>query len=180
MQYRRARVEGGTYFFTVVTFERRRILCEGENAAVLREAFRTVIRRHPFVIDAIAVLPDHLHCVWSLPADDRDFSTRWRLIKSCFSRECEPRGADRFVCSRAKTKETTVWQRRYWEHLIRDERDFAAHCDYIHYNPVKHGLVAAPKDWPHTSFHRCVRVGLYDANWGAGEEVVLGEGVGRE
>jgi putative transposase len=120
-------------------------------------------------VDAIVVLPDHLHAIWTLPEGDADFAVRWRLIKSAFSRGM-PHG-ERISVSRAAKNERGFWQRRYWEHTLRDERDLARHMDYIHFNPVKHGLVARVRDWPYSSFHRMVKLGIYPADWGgdAGE-----------
>jgi putative transposase len=180
MQYRRAKTKGGTYFFTVVTHNRRKFLCYPANVSLLREAFRYVMAEHPFQIDAIVLLPDHLHCIWTLPNGDNDYSTRWRLIKSCFTRHCDPvyRGAP--SASRQKKQEQAVWQRRFWEHQIRDERDFTQHVEYIHYNPVKHGLAKAPRDWPYSSFHRDVRRGIYAEGWGAEREIVFADGIGNE
>ena len=149
--YRRNFIAGGSFFFTVNLAERRlRLLTQ--HIDELRSAFRETRRQHPFTIDAIVVLPDHLHTVWTLPEGDADFATRWRLIKSAFSRSL-PTG-ERISDSRAAKGERGVWQRRYWEHTIRDENDFAGHVDYVHINPVKHGLVTRVRDWPHSSFHR--------------------------
>ena len=153
MRYRRSRIPGGTYFFTVVTHGRRPFLCDPHNAECLRAAFRYVLGRHPFTVDAIVVLPNHLHCVWTLPSGDRDFSTRWRLLKSHFSRNCGAACRAEASPSRQAKKEEAVWQRPFWKHAIRDDADFRAHVEYIHYNPVKHGFVNAPKDWPYSSFH---------------------------
>ncbi len=180
MQYRRAKTPGGTYFFTVVTYQRRKILCEPDNIALLREIFRSVMTNHPFSIDAIVILPEHLHCIWTLPENDCGFSTRWRLIKSEFSRRCHPKYQQQPSASRQRKQEQAIWQRRFWEHLIRDERDFTQHVEYIHYNPVKHGLVRQPLDWEYSSFHRYVRQGLVDVNWGEGEEIHFIEGIGNE
>ncbi len=180
MKYRRARVEGGTYFFTVVTHRRRKFLCEPENVAHLREAFRYVMARHPFVIDAIVLLPDHLHAIWTLPEGDADFSTRWRLVKSAFTRACGEAYHGVVSSSRRRKGEQAVWQRRFWEHRIRDERDLIQHVEYIHYNPVKHGMVKAPRDWEYSSFHRYVRQGIYDQEWGAEGTISFGTGVGSE
>ncbi len=166
MQYRRARIKGGTYFFTVVTHNRRRFLCQPENIELLRAALREVMAYHPFKIEAFVVLPDHLHCLWTLPEDDYDYSTRWRLVKSYFSRKSKDKYGGKISASRQRKKEQAVWQRRFWEHLIRDELDFRWHVDYIHYNPVKHGLVKAPNDWKYSSFHRYVQAGIYDPDWG--------------
>ena len=180
MQYRRARPPGGTYFFTVVTHGRQRFLCEPENVALLKSIFRSVMAAHPFLVDAMVVLPDHLHCLWTLPADDRDFSTRWRLSKTTFTRQCGACHKSLPSAARLGKKEQAVWQRRFWEHKIRDEEDFRRHMEYIHYNPVKHGLVAAPRDWPHSSFHRYVVKGSYDADWGASGPLHFADTVGNE
>ena len=180
MKYRRARVEGGTYFFTVVTHRRRRFLCEPENVSHLREAFRYVMTRRPFKINAFVLLPDHLHCVWTLPVGDCNFSTRWRLVKSAFTRACDEAYRGAVSASRRRKGEQAVWQRRFWEHQIRDERDLIQHVEYIHYNPVKHGLVKAPKDWEYSSFHRYVSKGIYDQEWGSEGPVSFETGVGFE
>jgi putative transposase len=180
MQYRRSTTQGVTYFFTLVTHQRRPFLCHPANISLLREAFRYVKAEHPFHIDAAVVLPDHLHCLWTLPDGDHNFSSRWRLIKSYFSRGCNPVYRLPPSTSRRKKQEQAVWQRRFWEHQIRDERDFIQHVEYIHYNPVKHGLVSAPRDWPYSSFHRYVRCGVYPADWGTGKVMTFGEGVGNE
>jgi putative transposase len=162
--YRRARVPGATYFFTVTLAERGgRLLVE--NIALLREAFRTTRRERPFRIDAMVVLPNHLHAVWTLPEGDSDFPTRWQLIKSRFSLDV-PRG-ERIRPSRAAKGERGIWQRRYWEHLIRDDTDLRHHVEYCHFNPVKHGLVANAADWPYSTFHRYVRAGMYPPEWAA-------------
>jgi len=160
--YRRNFIPGGSFFFTVNLAERRlRLLTD--HIDLLREAFRHVRRRHPSEIDAIVVLPDHLHAIWTLPGDDADFALRWRLIKSTFSYGLH-RG-ERVSKSRAAKSERGIWQRRYWEHTLRDETDFARHADYIHYNPVKHGHVRRDRDWPPSSFHRMVRLGIYPLDW---------------
>jgi putative transposase len=180
MQYRRAQTPGATYFFTVVTYQRQQIFQHPECIQALRQAFHTVKRDHPFSIDAIVVLPDHLHCIWTLPPDDADFSTRWRLIKSEFTRHCSKGFRRQCSAARQRKGEQAVWQRRFWEHQIQDEADFARHCDYIHYNPVSHGLVQTPKDWVYSSFHRAVRWGWYAEDWGAEGRVEGLEGVGKE
>ena len=135
---------------------------------VLRKVMKKVKTTHPFRIDAMVVLPDHLHAVWTLPKDDAAFPTRWALIKAGFSR-CLGKD-ERRNSSRIAKGERGIWQRRYWEHLIRDERDYVRHVDYIHYNPVKHGYVSRVKDWPHSTFHRAVERGDYPPNWAAGPE----------
>ena len=172
MRYRRSHVEGGCYFFTVVLADRQTALLV-EHIAVLRQALRRVRQRHPFEIVAMVVLPEHLHAVWQMPPDDTDFALRWSLLKSAFSRAL-PKD-ERISPSRERKRERGIWQRRYWEHLIRDDDDLARHVDYIHYNPVKHGLVQRPTDWPHSSIHRYVRLGWADAHWGAGEIAGTGD-----
>ncbi|MEA3469676.1 MAG: transposase [Thermodesulfobacteriota bacterium] len=180
MQYRRARTEGGSYFFTVVTHRRRQFLCEPENILLLRKIFTEIKQNHPFSIDAIVILPDHIHSLWTLPAGDSDYSTRWRLIKSEFSRQCKQRFKGKQTTSRQKKKEQAVWQRRFWEHEIQNEMDFQNHANYIHYNPVKHALAATPADWPYSSFQSYVDRGLYPSQWGAGKPMEFGSGVGQE
>jgi putative transposase len=173
--YRRNFISGGSFFFTVNLAERQLHLLT-EQIDKLRDAFRKVWRQHPFTIDAMVVLPDHLHAVWTLPEDDADFATRWRLIKSAFSHGLV--AGERISESRAAKGERGIWQRRYWEHTIRDERDFARHVDYIHTNPVKHGLVARVRDWPFSSFHRMVKLGVYPEDWAgdvANEDADFGE-----
>jgi putative transposase len=167
MKYRRAKVAGGTYFFTVVTHNRRPFLCEPENIDLLRNAFRYVKHSHPFIIDAIAILPEHIHCLWTLPPADDDFSTRWRLLKSYFTRHCQEQYNSAISASRFDKREQAIWQRRFWEHQIQDERDFSQHFDYIHYNPVKHNLVRSPNDWQFSSFHHHVQQGVYSLDWGS-------------
>jgi putative transposase len=166
-QYTRSHVPGGTFFFTVALLERRHNLLI-DRIADLREVFRVVRSQRPFEIDAIVILPDHLHCLWTLPTDDPDYSTRWRLIKTRFG-ACVPPG-ERLSARRRSKGERGIWQRRFWEHTIRDEADYAAHVDYIHYNPVKHGYVTRAADWPHSSIHRFMEDGRIPADWAAGPE----------
>lgn len=167
-EYRRIWLPGGTFFFTVVTHHRRAIFHEAMARGVLREAFQYGMQKAGlFRIDALCLLPDHLHCIWTMPENDGDFATRWKVIKARFSRRyLQSGGMDGFVSASKRAKgEVGVWQRRYWEHMIRDEKDLEQHIDYIHYNPVKHGLVEMVKAWPWSSFHRYVRDGYYDADW---------------
>ena len=114
-------------------------------------------------IEAIVVLPDHLHTIWTLPADDADYAERWRMIKSRFTKSLVKEGVK---IGRNEKGEYDLWQRRYWEHTIRDDLDLQRHVDYIHCNPVKHGLVERVSDWPHSSFHRYVRDGIVSVDWG--------------
>ncbi len=163
--YRRAWVPGGTYFFTVNLLERNRWLLV-DHIGLLRVAFAQARTARPFDVVAAVVLPDHLHCVWCLPPGDADNATRWAHIKSAFSRSL-PDGERRSPRRMAKA-ERGVWQRRYWDHPIRDDRDLVAHVDYIHFNPAKHAHVAWVKDWPYSSFHRYVREGTLSVDWGEG------------
>lgn len=180
MKYRRIKIEGRPYFFTLATHNRRGFLCYPDNVELLRQAFRYTVQRHPMKIDAFVLLPDHLHTIWTLPEGDHNFSMRWRLIKSYFSRYCQNKYGGIVSASRQNKQERAFWQRRFWEHTIRDDEDFAKHVEYIHYNPVKHGLVAAPKDWAYSSFHRYVRAGLFDEMWGAIDEISFSPNVGNE
>ena len=168
MRYRRIYVKGASYFFTLVTYQRQKILTEQTNINHLRNAFKKVKAKYPFEVTAIVILPDHLHAILELPDNDSDFSTRWRLIKYYFSRKINS-AAFLNATSRNKKKEKPIWQRRYWDHLIRNEKDFERHMDYIHYNPVKHGYTTSPALWPYTSFHMYVNEGIYPAYWGETE-----------
>jgi putative transposase len=160
--YRRYRVEGGTYFFTVNLADRsQRLLVE--HIGELRAAFKEVMVAHPFTIEAVVILPDHLHTIWTLPEGDHDFSLRWRQIKAAFSRVLEK--DENISESRTKKQERGIWQRRFWEHAIRDINDFERHVNYIHYNPVKHGYVQQVAQWPYSSFHRYVRLDYLSINW---------------
>jgi putative transposase len=163
MRYRRAWTPGRTFFFTVNLADRRSQLLI-EQVETLRMAFRQVRSRHPFIIYAVAILPDHLHAIWTLPPGDDDFAGRWALIKAGFSRSLLMTEA--ISASRRKKGERGIWQRRFWEHRIRDEEDFARHVDYIHWNPVKHGHVQRAIDWPWSSIHRYVRQGDLPTEWG--------------
>jgi REP-associated tyrosine transposase len=161
-QYRRAKIEGSVFFFTVVLAERPRNLLF-EKIDRFRRICRTIQQRRPFETIAICVLPDHVHALWALPEGDADFSTRWSLIKSGFSRGLDPKARS---ASKVAKREKGIWQRRYWEHAIRDNADLERHVDYIHFNPLKHGHVTRVADWPHSSFHRYVERGLLAADWG--------------
>jgi putative transposase len=167
-RYTRTFLPGGTFFFTVALLERRRQLLV-ERIDLLRRCFVNARRARPFKVDAIVIMPDHLHCIWTLPHDDADFSSRWHTIKSDFSCGIEP--GERLSERRQKKGERGIWQRRFWEHTIRDERDFERHVDYIHFNPVKHGHVSRAADWPYSSFRRYVERGIYSTDWGAAEDV---------
>jgi putative transposase len=167
VRYRRNLLPGGTFFFTV-TLDDRRSSVLVDHVDKLRAAFRTTRAERPFTIDAIAILPDHLHAIMTLPEDDADFPGRWKRIKSLFTHRLTVAGAS---VSRNDRGEFALWQRRFWEHTIRDEADFERCAGYIHYNPVKHGLVASPQDWPYSSLHRYVRAGILPADWGGVGEI---------
>ena len=174
--YRRNRVPGGTYFFTVNLLHRKSALLT-EHIAALRQAVRVVRQRQPFHIDAWVVLPDHMHAIWTLPPGDAEYSHRWRAIKKAFSKSIPNLEYRSLV--RIKRHERGIWQRRFWEHTIVDEADYSAHMDYIHYNPVKHGWAQTVAEWPFSSFHRLVELGVYTADWGksnlANFEIDMGE-----
>lgn len=200
--YRRSLIPGGTFFFTLVTYQRQRILCSDEIRAGLRDAIRTTQVRMPFTIDAWVLMPDHLHAIWTLPENDDDFSARWSMIKRLVTQQVAHRVAvsgahgapysthrnvvsgargapyKRVGCavrttplseSRKKRREGNLWQRRFWEHLVRDEIDLKRCLDYLHWNPVRHGYVSCIADWPYSSFHRFVSQCLYPEDWGGGE-----------
>jgi putative transposase len=171
MDYRRVWHPGGTYFFTVNLLQRKNNGLLIQHIDVLRQAVAKVKKAHPFRIHAWVVLPDHMHCVIELPEGDADYKTRWMLIKMLFSKAIPM--TEYRTPVRAKRRERGIWQRRYWEHLIKTEQDFAAHMDYVHINPVKHGLVTQVKDWEYSTFHRWVKDGIYPPDWAGGAERVL-------
>jgi putative transposase len=164
--YRRTRIAGGTYFFTVVTFRRFPLLASSSAISVMQSSLEAVKTRHPFTVEAMVIMPDHLHCIWTLPEGDHDFSTRWRLVKAGFSRARYGSPVERIPSSLLRKREKGVWQQKFWEHCIRDDMDFNAHCDYIHYNPVKHGLAQSPGEWQHGTFRLFVQAGFYPQDWG--------------
>ena len=157
VNYRRNFVPGGTYFFTV-TLRRRNSRQLVESIDLLRLAFRKTLEAKPFQIDAMVVLPEHLHSIWTLPPNDSDYPGRWKAIKSIFTRELEKSGV---AVDKRKDGSALIWQRRYWEHTIRDADDLNRHIDYIHYNPVKHGLAESAEDWPWSTYHQFLKEGLY-------------------
>jgi len=161
VRYRRNFVPGGTYFFTLTLADRRSSALV-DHIDALRSAFRAARGARPFAIDAIVILPDHLHAIFTLPSNDADFPGRWRRVKGHFSSAMIEAGLG---LQRRPNGDLALWQRRFWEHTIRDESDFARHVDYVHFNPVKHGLVQRVRDWPHSSFHRYVREGLLPDDW---------------
>lgn len=163
MRYRRSLAAGGTFFFTVNLADRRGDLLVA-NIEALRAAMRSVRQRHPFEIVAMVVLPNHMHAIWRLPDGDANYPVRWSLIKAGFSRSLPKTEA--IHGGRARKRERGIWQRRYWEHQIRNDDDLARHVDYVHFNPVKHGYVTQAIEWPHSSIHRFVRDGSLPDTWG--------------
>ena len=167
---------GTCWFFTVVTAGRRHLLTDDGARRALRDAVRACRARYPFTVDAWVLLPDHLHCIWTLPPEDRDYSRRWSLIKRRFSQAmCRPKRGDTVTATKG---DSGYWQRRFWAHRIDDQADYNAHVDYIHINPVKHGLVQQVRAWPRSTFHRFVTAGVLPADWGG--EVRQPGDVGRE
>ncbi|MBG0841024.1 REP-associated tyrosine transposase [Ectopseudomonas toyotomiensis] len=167
--YRRARDAGACYFFTLVSHQRLPVLTDAPLRAALRRAIERVRLHRPFVIEGWVLLPDHLHCLWRMPQGDADFGARWSMIKRLTSQAVAVPGT--VSLSRSLRRESGLWQRRFWEHRIRDEDDYQRHLDYLHFNPVRHGLVPRVADWPWSSFHRLVKEGVYPADWG-GDAVV--------
>ncbi|MFO0810752.1 MAG: transposase [Gemmataceae bacterium] len=169
--YRRNWVEGGTYFFTVVSASRRPIFAGDAARAHLRSAIDSIRQRFPFAIEAFVLLPDHLHTIWTLPPGDAKYATRWKRIKEEFTVRFLVNGGTEapVSASRSRRGERGVWQRRYWEHTCDDADDFKHHLDYLHWNPVKHGLVTRVRDYPWSSFHRYVALGEYDIDWGSAD-----------
>jgi putative transposase len=165
-RYIRARTPGATYFFTVVLQDRSaRYLVD--HVAELRACFAEVKSKHPFTIDAMVVLPEHLHAIWTLPGQEGDFSTRWMLVKQAFTRRLQAGGQLDGAAAESRSRgRRSLWHNRFWEHQITDEDDFQRHVDYIHFNPVKHGWVMRARDWPYSSLHRYVRAGQLPADWG--------------
>lgn len=171
-RYRRART-GSTYFFTLVSFRRQPILCLPPIRSELRLAIQNVRVTRPFNIEAWVLMPDHLHCIWTLPQGDTDYSTRWALIKNAVSRFAGVSipAIRTASSSRVRHRDAAIWQRRFYEHQIRDELDFERHVDYVHFNPVRHGHAGSAADWRFSTFHRYVRAGVYASDWGGTVQV---------
>lgn len=173
--YRRSYILGGTFFFTLVTYQRKKIFTSNQSIELLDLAISRVRTYHPFSIDAFCILPDHIHFIWTMNESDFDYSMRIGQLKRYFSRMY----SDHFevnsnLCdSQIKRGETAIWQRRFWEHTIRDNDDLSRHIEYIHFNPVKHGLVESAKDWPHSSFLQYVNNGFYNTGWGNNTSLIL-------
>jgi len=165
--YHRAYSPGGTFFFTVVTHDRQAFLCDTDARAHLRAVMQECRRTWPFEIQALVLLPDHLHTIWTLPEGDSDFSRRWGWIKKTFTQRWLACGHPAIKVSetKARRRRRGVWQVRFWEHEIRDERDMKAHFDYIHFNPVRHGLAHCPHAWPYSTFSKWVAQGEYSRDW---------------
>jgi len=174
--YRRNYIKGGTYFFTVVTEKRRPILNNPLARKCLREAFCHCMQNHPFTIDAIVMLPNHIHAIWTLPEGDADYSKRWGIIKKNFTQSWLKQGGSEVSISKSKQRyyRRGVWQRRFWEHTLSSQADYNQHFDYLHYNPIKHGIVKHLSDYPYSSFHRYVKQGIYSADWGTHYEPNFG------
>lgn len=162
--YLRTHIPGGTYFFTLATMKRQPVLLKPKIRTALRQAIHLTHTRYPFHVDAWVLLPDHLHCVWTLPEGDDQYGMRWSLIKRHVTQETG--FYSNATASRVTRRERGLWQRRFWEHAIRDEKDFERHVDYIRWNPVKHGHARTVSEWPYSTFHRYVRQGIYAPDWG--------------
>ena len=174
-RYRRSQTGGGLFFFTVNLADRKsRLLVEQIDR--LRQA-HTIARKHyPFRTLAYCVMPEHMHAIWRLPKNDAAFGLRWGIIKRAFSKDLAPRNRS---ASKINKRDKGIWQRRFWEHQIRDDMDLERHVDYIHFNPVKHGLVQQVADWPHSSFHWYVERGLLKADWAGGDSKHDGDTYGE-
>lgn len=167
-RYRRSYLPGGVFFLTLVTYHRFPLFSEVENVSLLRKAIAKMRTEKPFEITAAVISPDHLHFIWSLPPNDSNYSQRVSRLKVLFTRSLQRKkslSVD-ISASRRKHRESNIWQRRFWEHTIRDDNDLHKHLDYIHYNPVKHGLVSCPHLWEYSSFHKWVKQGNYQPDWG--------------
>ncbi len=168
--YRRIYIPGSTLFFTLITYKRQKFLTSETARHCLKSAWRLVNKNHPFELTALVLLPDHLHCIWKLPKEDVNFSMRWSKIKKHFSKNYLSLSngyKPQRTRSMMKRNESGLWQRRFWDHIIRNDQDFINHLNYIHYNPVKHGLVDSPSDWPYSTFHKYVKLDFYEKDWGS-------------
>jgi putative transposase len=180
-RYRRLHAPGATYFFTLTTQARRALLTSNAVRMALRGAIAEVRSNAPFAVCAWVLLPDHLHCIWELPDGNADYGKRWSIIKRRVTQVCaaELEDAGERRISQIKRREGSLWQRRFWEHRIRDENDFARHMDYIHFNPMKHGYVQRVADWPYSTFHRYVKTGVYAPDWAGDSQTEASEGFGE-
>lgn len=168
-RYVRSNTKGATYFFTLISYNRRKILCENDLLKAFKDSIKVIQQHYPFEIIAWVQMPDHLHCIWKLPDNDADYSMRWSQIKRLTTQACPQYHLPIHELSPSKISrnERGVWQRRFFEHQIKSEADFIKYMDYIHYNPVKHRLVERAIDWPYSSFHRHIKAGNYSADWGS-------------
>lgn len=169
-EYIRSYTQGATYFFTLVSYNRRDIFCNEDFLQAFKNSIKQIQQQYHFEIIAWVQLPDHLHCIWKMPENDANYSMRWSQIKRLTTQACPQYqlSLNELSHSKAKRHERGVWQRRFFEHQIKDEADLIKHMDYLHYNPIKHGLVTRVLDWPYSSFHRCVRQGFYAEDWSGG------------
>ncbi|HEX9933985.1 MAG TPA: transposase [bacterium] len=176
-RYRRSYIPGGTFFFTVVTYNRKPILVTEFSRQYLKDAWNTITQKYPFDLVACCLMPNHLHCIWTMPENDFDYSIRWRGIKGLFSRQYQRHINPKIQSTESykKKREAAIWQRRFWEHTIFSQDDFNCPVDYIHCNPVKHGFVRNPIDWPWSTFHRYTKMGIYEKDWGVCEPLHLKE-----
>lgn len=170
-RYIRSSAQGGVYFFTLVAYNRRRIFCNADFLQAFKQSIKHIQHQNPFEVLAWVQMPDHLHCIWKMPNDDADYGMRWSQIKRLTTQSCPQYHLphDKLSASKIKRNEKGIWQRRFYEHKIRNEQDLIMHMDYLHYNPVKHGLVDNVADWQYSSFHRLVGEGRYPADWGSSE-----------
>jgi putative transposase len=166
VHYRRCKIDGGTYFFTV-TLKNRNSTILVDHIDDLKKAIKEAKSFLPFTINALVILPEHIHTIWQLPDNDHAYATRWRIIKSKFTKSLLNKN---IVINKDRHGLYNLWQRRFWEHVIRDEQDYINHVNYIHFNPVKHQYVTCARDWPYSTFHEYVRQGLLSENWGCGEK----------
>ena len=176
--YTRLKNPGGCYFFTVVTYKRRKVLCLPEVRTALRQAINNVRQTMPFEIVAWVLLSDHLHCIWTLPEGDSNYAMRWAKIKSQVTRQCKHIASQNLTTTKTTKGELGFWQSRFWEHQIRDKKDLENHLNYIHYNPVKHGFCQIASQWQFSTLHRYIKQHKYSENWGEG--INIPEGTGSE
>jgi len=163
--YRKIKQPGATFFFTLATYQRRKILDKAPYYQALKSAISAVRKTHPFTIEAFVLLPDHLHCIWTMPSNDCDYAIRWGLIKNQVSRQEKALTKTAMIGQSRISEESGFWERRVWKHQIGDDKDYAVHVDYIHWNPVKHGYVSKVNHWPYSSFHKFVKKGVYPPDW---------------
>jgi len=173
--FRRAFVPGGSFFFTLVTNGRAPLFNQPVARQLLGTVFRECLEKWPFTINALVLLPEHLHAIWSLPQGDAAYPKRWGWIKKEFTQRWLEQGGHEEAISAARESEGRrgIWQPRYWEHTLESDDDFERHFDYSHFNPVKHGHVRCPRDWPWSTFHRWVKAGVYPEHWACSKNGVM-------